>query len=163
MRLIQLTPTGLDVRAMSAFLSFLRHSSVDEVVRVGQGSSDGSIVDHYLDHYDGDMQCASMAGPAFPLQPGVLPRLRGGFLWAGLCLGMDLGTTVRCFVFVMDQFTLRFGVPSVDLLVSVSSYLDCLYQHASSEWFSFTSSFLVTFRLHMLSSYPAMEGVDLKL
>ena len=93
-----MTPTGLDVRAMSALLSFLRHSSVDGVVRVGHGSSDGSIVDRCLDLCDGDMSCASMAGTTFPLQPGVLPSLRGGFVWAGLCLGIDLWTTVRCSV-----------------------------------------------------------------
>ena len=93
-----MTPSGRAVRALSAFLSFLRHSSVDGVVRVGHGSSDGSIADRCLDIYEGDMSCASGAGTTFPLQPGVLPRLRGGFLWAGLCLGIALWTKVWCSV-----------------------------------------------------------------
>ena len=65
------------MRALSAFLSFLRHSSVDGVVRVCHGSSDGPIVDRCLDIYEGDMAGASRAGTTFPLQPGMLPRLQG--------------------------------------------------------------------------------------
>ena len=131
-----MTPTGRDVRAMSAFLSFLRHSSVDGVVRVSHGSSDGPIVDRCLDIYEGDMAGASRTGTTFPLRPGMLSRLRG--LRVGLPLpGDNFVDDGKVFCFVMDQFTLRVGVPAVDLLVSVSSSFDCLYQHISSEWFSF--------------------------
>ena len=59
-------PRGHDVRALSASLSFLRHYSVDKVVQEGQWSSDRSFVTHYLDHYTGDVRCASMAGPPSP-------------------------------------------------------------------------------------------------
>ena len=65
------------MRALSPFLSFLRHSSVDGVVRVSHGSSVGPIVDRCLDIYDGDKACASRAGTTFPLRPGMLPRLQG--------------------------------------------------------------------------------------
>ena len=71
-------PRGHDVRALSASLSFLRHYSEDKVVREGQWSSDRSYVDHYLDLYDSDVRCASMAGPPSPASAQCASPSSGG-------------------------------------------------------------------------------------